>query len=70
MEPITIKTGGQRPRQPPIHCWGSKGDNMFIYCPHRGEKVRNVHNVQQAEIVEDMGINVPRIYASLENKQA
>jgi hypothetical protein len=31
--------------------------------------VKNVHNVQQVETVEDMGINVPRIYASLDNKQ-
>ena len=31
--------------------------------------MRAVHNVQQAERVEDMGINVPRIYAALDNKQ-
>jgi hypothetical protein len=43
---------------------------MFRDFPHRGEKVRIVHNVQQAKIVEDMGINVPRIYAALDNKQA
>jgi hypothetical protein len=43
---------------------------MFRYCPHIGEKVRIVHNVQQDEIVEDMGINVPRIYVALDNKQA
>jgi hypothetical protein len=43
---------------------------MFIDCPHRGEKVRTLHNVQQVEIVEDMGRDVPRIYASLDNKQA
>jgi hypothetical protein len=42
---------------------------MFRDCPHRGEKGRNVHNVQQAETVEGMGKNVPRIYASLDNKQ-
>jgi hypothetical protein len=32
--------------------------------------VRVVHNVQQAEIVEDMGNRIPRIYAALDNKQA
>jgi hypothetical protein len=42
---------------------------MYRYCPHRGEKVRIVHNVQQDETMEDMGINVPRIYAALDNKQ-
>jgi hypothetical protein len=30
--------------------------------------VRIVHNVQQDEIVEDMGRNVPRIYVALDNK--
>jgi hypothetical protein len=41
---------------------------MFRDCPHRGEKVRNLHNVQLDETMEDMGRNVPRIYASLDNK--
>ena len=68
-EPKMIETGGQRPRQPPIQCWGCKGDHRFIDCPHRGEKGRVVHNVQQDEIVEDMGKNVPRIYETLDNKQ-
>jgi hypothetical protein len=43
---------------------------MYRDCPHRGEKVRIVHNVQQAETVEDMGRNVPSIYVALDNKQA
>jgi hypothetical protein len=43
---------------------------MYRDFPHRGEKVRIVHNVQQDDTVEDMGRNVPRIYATLENKQA
>jgi predicted aspartyl protease len=29
-----------------------------------------VHNIQEDEIVEDMGGNMPRIYAALDNKQA
>ena len=43
---------------------------MIRYFPHRGEKVRIVHNVQQDEIVENMGRKVPGIYASLDNKQS
>jgi hypothetical protein len=31
--------------------------------------VRVVHNVQQAETVEDMGTRIPRIYVALDNKQ-
>jgi hypothetical protein len=42
---------------------------MFRDCPHKGEKVRTVHNVQQAETMEDMGKIVPRIYAALDNKK-
>ena len=58
-EPIMFDIGGQRLRRPPIQCWGCKGDHMFRDCPHRGEKVRIVHNVQSVETVEDMGRNVP-----------
>ena len=68
-EPRTIEIGGQRPRKPPIQCWGCKGDHRFRDCPHKGEKGRVVHNVQQAETIEDMGRYVPSIYASLDNKK-
>ena len=68
-EPIMIDTGIQRPRHPPMQCWGYKGDHRFRDCPHRGEKVRIVHNVQQDETMEDMGRNVPRIYAALDNNK-
>jgi hypothetical protein len=43
---------------------------MYIDFPHRGEKVRIVHNVQHIDTIEDMGISMPRIYAALDNKQA
>jgi hypothetical protein len=42
---------------------------MYIYFPHRSEKVGNVHNVHKFEKLEDMGKNVPKIYATLDNKQ-
>ena len=42
---------------------------MFKYFPHICENMRTVHNVQQDETMKDMGRNVPRIYASLENKK-
>jgi len=41
---------------------------MYRDFPHRGEKLRTIHNVHQVDIVEEMGINVPRIYVSLDNK--
>jgi hypothetical protein len=43
---------------------------MYRYFPHRSDKVSIFHNVQQDETVEDMGRNVTRIYAALDNKQA
>jgi hypothetical protein len=58
----------QIPRQPPIQCCGCGGDHMYRDFPHRGEKLRNVHNVQEVVIVEGMGKIVPRIYAALDKK--
>jgi hypothetical protein len=53
-----------------MECWGCKGNHRYRDFTHINEKVRIVHNVQQDEIVEDMGRCVPRIYASLDKKQA
>jgi hypothetical protein len=68
-EPRMIESMGQRPRKQPMKCWGCNGDHMYWYFPHRAKKVRVVDNVQQDETIEDMGRNVPRIYATLDNKQ-
>jgi hypothetical protein len=68
-EPRMTNTVGKIPRHPPIQCWVFGGDHMYKDFPHRGEKVRTVHNVQQDDTFKDMGINVSRIYASLENNQ-
>jgi hypothetical protein len=64
------KVGGQRLRQTPIQCWGCQGNHKYRDCPHKNCKVRVVKNVQQAEAMEDMGNKIPRIYATLDNKQA
>jgi hypothetical protein len=63
------KVGEQRLRQTPIQCWGCKENHKYRDCPHKNDKARVVHNVQQVEIVEDMGSRMPRIYAALDNKQ-
>jgi hypothetical protein len=68
-EPRMTEAIGKRPRKPPIQCWGCGGDHVLRDFPHRGEKVKIAYNVQQVEKVEDMGRNVPRIYAALDNKQ-
>jgi hypothetical protein len=60
---------GKRPRQTPMQCWGCKGDHKYRYFLYRKDKVGVVHHAQQAEIVQDMGRRVPRIYAALDKKQ-
>jgi hypothetical protein len=62
--------GEQRTRQMPIQCWGCQGNHKYRDCPHKNGKVRDVHNVQQVETMEDMGNRIPRIYTSMDNKQA
>jgi hypothetical protein len=42
---------------------------MYRDCPHRSERVKIVHNAQQAEIVEDMGKSVAKIHVALDNKK-
>jgi hypothetical protein len=53
-----------------MECWGCKENHRYRDFPHRNDKVRVVHNVQQDETMEDMGSRMPRIYTSLDNKQA
>jgi hypothetical protein len=68
-EPRMAEVGVKRPRQPPMQCWGCKGDHKHRNFPHRSDKLRDVHNFQQEETVEDMGSRIPRIYVALDNKQ-
>jgi hypothetical protein len=68
-EPGMAEVSGKRPKQTPMECWGCKGDHRYRDCPQGKYKVIVVHNVQRAETVEDMGKRVPRIYATLDNKQ-
>jgi hypothetical protein len=53
-----------------MECWGCKTNYRYKDFPHKNDKVRAIHNVQQAETMEDMGSRMPRIYAALDNKQA
>jgi hypothetical protein len=52
-----------------MECWGCKGNHRYRDCPHRKDKARTVHTVQQAETVEDMHSRMPRIYVALDNKK-
>ena len=64
-----VEVGGKRPRPTPMQCSGYNQDHKYRYFPHRKDKVRFVHNVQQVETMEDMRRRVPRIYAALDNKK-
>jgi hypothetical protein len=68
-EPRKAEVDEKMPRPPPMECWGCKGNHRYRDCPHRKDKVRTIHNVQQAETMEDMGSRMPRIYVALDNKQ-
>jgi hypothetical protein len=68
-EPRMTDPLGKRPRQQPIKCSGCEGDHVYKDCPHKGDRMRNVHNIQEAATVEDMGRSVPRIYAVMDNRQ-
>jgi hypothetical protein len=57
-------------RPPTMECWGCEGNHRYRDYPHRKDKARTIHTVQQAETVEDMGSRMLRIYAALDNKQA
>jgi hypothetical protein len=37
---------GKMMRKQPIKCWGSKGDNMYKYYPHKGDRTMTMHNIQ------------------------
>jgi hypothetical protein len=51
---------------PPNQSWGCKEDHLYKDFPHRTDRVKTVHNIQEATTVEDMG----RIYATLNDRQA
>jgi hypothetical protein len=68
-EPKMTDSLGKRPRQQPIKCWGCEGDHMYKYCSHKGDRMKIVHNIHEDDTVEDMGRSIPRIYATLNNRQ-
>jgi hypothetical protein len=68
-ENTTIDSFGKRPRTHLVQCWGCDGNHLYRDLPHKEERMSIFHNIQEVEIVEDMGGNLPRIYAALINKK-
>jgi hypothetical protein len=38
--------------------------------PHKEDRMRSMHNIQEFDIVDDVGRSMPRIYVALENRRA
>jgi hypothetical protein len=64
------REGTEEPKKGPLQCWGCGESDLLRDCPHRQHNSKKVYNVEEAAIVNDVAINVPRIYAAIENRQA
>jgi len=53
----------------PIKCWGCKEDHIHNFFPHRKNKMWAMQKIQEATTMAYICINIPRIYASLEDRQ-
>ena len=67
---MTTYSFRKMPRKQLVQCWGCEGNHLYRDFPHKGERMRTVHNIQEAEILEYMDKSMLRIYAALDNKQA
>jgi hypothetical protein len=59
---------GKRGR-PTIKCWRCKEYHMYKDFLHIEDKIQTLHNIQEDTIMEDMGGNIPRTYATMEDRQ-
>jgi hypothetical protein len=41
---------------------------MYKYYPHQGDTMTTLHSIKQEETIDDVGKNMPRIYATLDNR--
>jgi hypothetical protein len=42
---------------------------MYKDCPHKEDKMKTMHNIQEATTEEYMGKSIPRMHATLEGRQ-
>jgi len=68
-EQKTTYSFGKRLRQQLVQCWGCDGNHLYRDYPHKGERMRIIHNIQEDETIGDMGRSMPMIDVALENKQ-
>lgn len=59
---------GYRPRDP-IQCRGCREDHLLRNCRHRKENTRNINNIEEDFIIEDVARTIPETYATLQDHQ-
>jgi hypothetical protein len=64
------KSLGKRPMKQPIKCWGCEGDHIYKDFRHQGDNMNIFQSIKKEETTKDVGKSIPRIYATLENRQA
>jgi hypothetical protein len=52
-----------------VQYWGCETNHLYRDFPHKGEKMTIFHNIQEVEILKDMGGIIPSIYVVLDNKK-
>ena len=52
-----------------MKCWGHGEEHLLSNCPHKHENARTLHNAQDATTIIVVVRSIPRIYASLEDRQ-
>ena len=57
-------------RKEPIKCWGCNIPHYASVCPNRKKTISNIHTIQEEMTVGDLARTMPRINATLENRQA
>ena len=53
----------------PIKCWECNDPHYASVCPNQKKTVRNIHTIHEEMIVGELGRIMPRINATLENRQ-
>ena len=65
---------GEKSRDPqhnkePLQCWKFGGPHMHRNCPLEDGNARPTYNIQEEETLGQVARAIPRIYASLEDRQ-
>eukprot|EP00253_Pinus_taeda_P022926 PITA_22926 len=63
------KVDNEGTTRPPVQCWGCGGPHYIKNCPHRRNSDQ-VSQVYEASTIGDVAWSMPRINASLEDRQA